>query len=238
MDTSSFRKRNYRQDTSGANGADDERIHSVGGGGDERDDLPEAGIRGGGNAGGHGGDVDAADAKIMASSRNVLRHDAVARDGFVGDGRSDSVNEKRGEIFAREISEGNAGGSLNRSLKLTVPYPPSVNTLYVQRGRRKSLSPVHVAYRDDIAVRAIAAMLEDGRKVEPYNVPVRMDMLVYRPRKTGDLDNVFKTLLDGLEGVVFRNDSQVVQIVATRLDDRANPRVEIEVTPIPNWRAK
>lgn len=214
MDTGSFRKRNYRQDTSSANGADDERIHSVGGVDDERGDLPEARIRGGGNAGGHGGDIDAADAKIMASSRNGLRHDAVEGHGFVGDGRSDSVNEERGKIFTREISEGDAGGSLaHRSLKLTVPYPPSVNTLYVQRGRRKSLSPVHVAYRDDIAVRAIAAMLEDGRKVEPYNVPVRMDMLVYRPRKTGDLDNVFKTLLDGLEGVVFRKTLRLCKLL-------------------------
>lgn len=50
-------------------------------------------------------------------------------------------------------------------------------------------------------------------------------------RRRRDIDNMLKNVLDGLVGVVFKDDAQVVGIHETfkRLD-RANPRTELRLT--------
>lgn len=60
--------------------------------------------------------------------------------------------------------------------------------------------------------------------------PVIVRIRVYRKRRHGDLDNILKALLDALNGVAYRDDSQVVEIHAQRFDDPRAPRVEIMVT--------
>jgi len=62
---------------------------------------------------------------------------------------------------------------------------------------------------------------------------VRVTIHIYRKRKTGDLDNKLKLVLDALEGVVYENDKQVVELHAYLLDDKDNPRVEVAVNQIP-----
>lgn len=52
---------------------------------------------------------------------------------------------------------------------------------------------------------------------------------IYRPRKSGDIDNIFKCLLDSMQGVVYENDSQIVELHAYRGDDKDNPRVEVSI---------
>ena len=44
-----------------------------------------------------------------------------------------------------------------------------------------------------------------------------------------DLDNLIKTCLDALNGVAFKDDSQVVGLVARKYIDRGNPRTEGEI---------
>jgi len=45
-----------------------------------------------------------------------------------------------------------------------------------------------------------------------------------------DVDNVAKAALDGMQGICFRNDAQVIRLVSERGGiDRANPRTEIVV---------
>jgi Holliday junction resolvase RusA-like endonuclease len=58
---------------------------------------------------------------------------------------------------------------------------------------------------------------------------VAVTLRVYRPRKSGDLDGRIKIVLDALQGVAYRDDSQVVALHAYRFDDKARPRVEVEV---------
>lgn len=52
---------------------------------------------------------------------------------------------------------------------------------------------------------------------------------LYRPQKSGDLQGRFKAVFDGLNGIAYIDDRQVVRIVADRFDDKENPRVEIEI---------
>jgi len=43
------------------------------------------------------------------------------------------------------------------------------------------------------------------------------------------LDNTLKVLLDALNGCAWVDDSQVVELHALRLEDPADPRVEVRV---------
>jgi len=110
-----------------------------------------------------------------------------------------------------------------------LPYPPSVNHLYTRtRGGWLSLSAEAAQYRAVIRATCGLQHLMDGA------VTVEID--AYRPRNAGDLDNILKALLDSLQGVIYRDDKQVVQLVARRWTDRHNPRVEITVRQIPgDW---
>lgn len=55
---------------------------------------------------------------------------------------------------------------------------------------------------------------------------------MYRKAKRGDLDNFLKCLLDGMQGVMYKNDKQIVELVARRHDDKLNPRVEVKVCAV------
>jgi Holliday junction resolvase RusA-like endonuclease len=93
---------------------------------------------------------------------------------------------------------------------LTLPYPPSVNHMYVRtRGGWLGLSPDAALYRA-----TVRSLLSGSQPIMEGPVSLRVD--VYRRRRHGDLDNTLKALLDALNGLVYRDDSQVVEILARR----------------------
>ena len=47
----------------------------------------------------------------------------------------------------------------------------------------------------------------------------------------GDLDNFVKSILDGMNGIVFDDDRRVSQLYACKTWD-ANPRVDVEIEPL------
>jgi Holliday junction resolvase RusA-like endonuclease len=55
---------------------------------------------------------------------------------------------------------------------------------------------------------------------------------VFRPVRRGDLDNRLKISQDALKGICFADDKQIVEIHAYRFDDKANPRIEIDLKEI------
>jgi Holliday junction resolvase RusA-like endonuclease len=52
-----------------------------------------------------------------------------------------------------------------------------------------------------------------------------------KPAKRPDLDNILKALLDGINGVVFHDDVQVIRIVAEKQYD-ALPGLQVMVWPV------
>lgn len=108
---------------------------------------------------------------------------------------------------------------------LALPYPPSINHYWRVVKGRPIKSREGRAYTTKAAWLAKAAMRGAG----PMEGPVRVEVSVYRPRKSGDLDNTLKVLLDSMRGVVFVDDSQVVEIHARRNDDASNPRAIVTV---------
>jgi Holliday junction resolvase RusA-like endonuclease len=108
-------------------------------------------------------------------------------------------------------------------VKATLPVPPLLNALYrVSRGKM---------YKDNRAA---------GFKTEVYvtlkklgvkcidDGEVEMEINWYRKKKAGDIDATLKCLLDALEGLVYKNDSQIKKLTIIRHDDKLNPRVELE----------
>ncbi|QSQ17214.1 RusA family crossover junction endodeoxyribonuclease [Myxococcus landrumensis] len=105
---------------------------------------------------------------------------------------------------------------------MTLPYPPSANAYWrAARGRGLVPSAQATAYKAAVA-RAVA-----NARVRPLAGPVRMHVVVYRPRQTGDLDNALKVLCDALNGAAWLDDEQVVKLLAVRKDDASAPRVEL-----------
>ena len=59
--------------------------------------------------------------------------------------------------------------------------------------------------------------------------PVALRITFYRNRKGADIDNLLKSLMDGLNGVAYGDDVQVVRVEMDKRLDRKNPRVELEI---------
>ncbi len=115
-------------------------------------------------------------------------------------------------------------------IKLTLPYPPSVNHLYATFRGRRITSAKGRRFKADIALLA----RQQGARL--LNGDLSVTFRVFRPKKTGDLDNRLKISQDALKGICFEDDRQIIEIHAFRFDDKANPRIEIEVKqlrPVP-----
>ncbi|AEE98042.1 RusA family crossover junction endodeoxyribonuclease [Mahella australiensis] len=63
---------------------------------------------------------------------------------------------------------------------------------------------------------------------EPLVGDVAMDIKVYIKSQCGDLDNLEKAILDGMNGIAYKDDKQVTVLAIRRLRDKSE-RVEIEL---------
>lgn len=112
-------------------------------------------------------------------------------------------------------------------MRCSISYPPSINDYWHHnRQGHTFLSPAARAYKLGVMLRLRAKGFR-----QPLAGPVVVRLWVYRPRRRGDLDNVLKAIGDALKGAAYLDDDQVVELHARRLDDKANPRIEVEVEP-------
>lgn len=56
----------------------------------------------------------------------------------------------------------------------------------------------------------------------------RMSMGLVRPTKKPDIDNLIKSVLDSLNGIAYKDDSQIVTVVAEKFYSDV-PRLELEI---------
>lgn len=69
---------------------------------------------------------------------------------------------------------------------------------------------------------------------EPMDGALELKVKIYRQweptsRRFGDLDNHLKGILDALNGILYRDDAQIVRCVCEKYRDEKRPRLEIEV---------
>jgi crossover junction endodeoxyribonuclease RusA len=110
--------------------------------------------------------------------------------------------------------------------RLELPYPPSANRYWRHYAGKTVISTEARDYKQQVGMMALAA------RVAPFSGDVSVTIDLYRPAKRGDLDNFAKVLLDSMQGHLFRNDNQVVDLHMRRHDDKKNPRVVIEVKAV------
>ena len=56
-----------------------------------------------------------------------------------------------------------------------------------------------------------------------------MKMGIIKPTKSPDVDNILKTVMDALEKLAYKNDSQIVRVVMDK-DYSERPRLEITIS--------
>ena len=99
--------------------------------------------------------------------------------------------------------------------------PISVNRLY--RGRR------FLTREGSDAKERMAweAKIQWGKKV--LECPVMVSIVFHYRNPRRDRDGALKGLLDCLQGVIWKNDSQIVELHAWKMVDRSNPRIEMRI---------
>ena len=112
------------------------------------------------------------------------------------------------------------------TIRLTLPPPISANRYWRTFRNRTVVSAEAKTYKTTVGWIARAAI------DEPLQGDLCVTLRVYRKAKRGDLDNYNKVLLDSLSGIAYTDDSQVTELHAYRYDDKTNPRVEVEITPL------
>jgi crossover junction endodeoxyribonuclease RusA len=117
-------------------------------------------------------------------------------------------------------------------VKLTLPYPPSANAYWRAVNGRVLKSEEARRYQNGVRMRWLTTKPPEA-PLKPPGGPVVVSVVVFRPQRRGDLDNVLKVLLDSLKGIAFEDDSQVVELHALRFDDKANPRAEVTIEALP-----
>ena len=89
-----------------------------------------------------------------------------------------------------------------------------------------------IEWREIIRLNCLKAMASQNRK--QYEGPLEVRVKFYRKlnpssKQFGDVDNLLKGLFDGMNGIIFADDSQIVKVVAEKYQDKEKPRAEVEV---------
>ena len=116
-----------------------------------------------------------------------------------------------------------------KALMFEVPGPP-VPKARPRAGRwgRFYTPQKTVAYERHVGSCALAAVLANRKWVKTSEYQVQLD-IYYRDKRSGDLDNLEKSILDGMQGVVYDNDKQVAASIKRRHYDKEHPRVCVKV---------
>ena len=65
---------------------------------------------------------------------------------------------------------------------------------------------------------------------EPIEQPVFVRLAFYcKDKRRRDIDNLVKSTVDGMMGIVFKDDTQVVYIQAWKMIDKESPRAEVDI---------
>ena len=96
-------------------------------------------------------------------------------------------------------------------------------------GNGRAYQPKRIVdYKNFVKMAAQVAM----RDKNIFDKCVTIELKFYRKfkptsRNYGDFDNLAKAICDALNGIVYKDDSQIVRCVIEKRQDKENPRVEI-----------
>lgn len=121
-------------------------------------------------------------------------------------------------------------------MKLTLPWPPSINNYWKQRvitSKGRAMATTYVseegnAFRKSVVETVFESLGQHKPKAGRLSVSIEL----HQPdRRARDIDNIVKPLLDALTAAkVWNDDSQVDQLRVIRCEVcKANPRTEVTI---------
>lgn len=99
------------------------------------------------------------------------------------------------------------------SYGLTLPFPPSTNTMYRRAGHIMHLSAAGKAFKQEVA-QQIADTLGTVDKIQG-RIGIQIE-LFRKDRTSYDIDNYAKSVIDSLKGALFEDDRQVDWLIVKR----------------------
>ena len=113
-------------------------------------------------------------------------------------------------------------------IKITLPYPPSVNHYWGQLGSRKFLGKKGKEFREAVFLCSLNA------RQGALNERLYMEVYLYPPdKRKRDIDNVLKPLLDAMEHAgCYENDSQIDKLCVTRREVTPQGSCYVEIKTI------
>lgn len=163
----------------------------------------------------------------IPTSKEVLACGEAFAKGFNDGARSDGIDDLQKAIRNQLVA------AFEPSFHFTVPGPP-VPKARARHGRgRRSYTPTKTAsYEEKVALCARLALNKTKGWPTSPNARFFVECDVFRQHKRGDFDNFLKSILDGLNGVAWTDDSQVVGGTVRRFDGFIPPRCEVVVREI------
>jgi len=95
-------------------------------------------------------------------------------------------------------------------IKLQFPYPPSVNSYWLQSGNRRYISKRGVEFKTAVAniCKGLPSFGDD---------PIEMSIILFpRDKRLLDIDNCCKAILDSMQGHLYNDDQQVWKLTIER----------------------
>lgn len=115
-------------------------------------------------------------------------------------------------------------------LRITLPYPPSVNRYWRHVGSRVLVSKGGREYR------SIVNDIMQRQKVKKHDGELIVDIrLIPADRRRRDVDNSLKALLDAMQaGGAYDDDSQIVRLTVEKFEPESDvPRSEVVIRHLP-----
>lgn len=116
------------------------------------------------------------------------------------------------------------------TITIRLDFPPSVNTYYRRAGHTMYLSKQGRQY-----IAAVRSQFAAWRFHSPFKGRVAVCIeLARKDRRSYDIQNYDKGLLDALEGVAYVNDSQIDRLEIRRLpvDEAKNGFADVTITEL------
>lgn len=134
-----------------------------------------------------------------------------------------------------ESARGNDAGTVaaradpGGPVKLTLPWPPSVNRYWRNVNGRTIMAADGRRYREEV-------LWKTGASSGSFTTPVSVVILAWYPdRRRRDIDNILKAPLDALTHAGIWSDDSLIESLSIRKAgySQPSPRLEIEIIEIP-----
>lgn len=102
---------------------------------------------------------------------------------------------------------------MNPTIRLELPYPPTVNTYWRANGHRRYISPAGVTFTQEVS------LIVKNQKPKTFgDKQVAVSVMIHpRSKRKFDLDNTLKAILDALmKAGMYDDDSQIEYIEIAR----------------------